>query len=154
MNIFDGMSVADGNGRTQMLIRCFDQTLARWRSAHDFADPAQRAAYELGIETWRWLVLIDPWAEPRLCIAAVIGESAHAGRIIEELGLPDPDRQHIIGLIAPTTRPALQEDRSLLARARVRAAEVIGRRSPRLAKVSGTWVNRSAENDRRRDGTG
>jgi hypothetical protein len=138
-------------------IRSFDRALACWRSLHDLADPAQRAAYERGIETWRWLVLLDPWAGPRVCMAALFAASPHAASVLIDIGLPQAELDHVLGLIARDEDSSLRDERLLLEQAIRRADEVAARRGgvlPRLAKVSGTFASRQPANDRRRDGTG
>jgi hypothetical protein len=98
----------------------FDCALSRWRALHDFTEPEQRAAYDRGIATWHWLVLLDPWASPAVCIAALYWD--HPDLLpLDELPLSPEDAARVRALLLGPETADIVEDRTHLELAHARA---------------------------------
>jgi hypothetical protein len=88
----------------------FDQLLLFHRSLHDREKPADRAAHNRALDTWQWVLRLDPAAGAALQVAALFGLfGARAADVLAGAPAPRPVAERAGQLVRAVRSPAAAE---------------------------------------------
>lgn len=95
----------------------FDSVLAALLRRHDLSKPLVRAGWNHALDTWQWMLRLDPGASAAAQMAALL----HARRgadiadgLLNASGVDAPTRSRVVELVASHERSAGDPDESLL----------------------------------------
>jgi uncharacterized protein DUF4202 len=77
----------------------FDELLARHRALHDLSKPLVRAEFDHALDTWQWLLRLEPNAGFAVQAAALLHDARVAASLLRDLDFAPAAIAHVVRLV-------------------------------------------------------